>query len=838
MSTTLAHRPSLSGSVRDKRRSVSSFPASITSSSAHSDAHGKVRSNTSHERRSPASSQVSTRPHSVLSYGSFEKGKRRYRSQYPADSPELHVEYILVASFHVDRGPIMEHQYPAAISGDENMLAELMLPDQTHVRSQDWTMFFLHRDAGPEEDNESRADSQGQEEKDPNEANDDNDEVQQEGAKQTSSEGGEQDNNNMENNGDDEDDEDDDDDDEADGGNDGPPLMYVLNLVNTKQDNTVKRSGGQGHGDLHPTFFSSHIQGKFLINAWKLAILISTQPLLLLALEDYFKSPFPETLAALYDSLNAMDLSLMPRLSYLERHILQATDVKDMFIEKFERMVKQRLADELTIHKLQGGDQDSFLPKKYPLPRDTHEFESKIIYNDIAIPVKVPTALSPETVGDFSLIKLIQTFSGPHATSPQALPLHPHLTTSGPFTHPIIVLVNALLTQKRVIFLGHNRPSGEVAEAVLAACALASGGILRGFTRHAFPYTDLTKIDDLLKVPGFVAGVTNPAFGNHHEWWDLLCDLPSGRIKISSRIEAAPVTEGTQFFQHHAPLSASSILGGGSHSSADPTGDNHFMEDIMRSIASRHGERAIRAKWRAYITKFTRISATFEEIVYGASALSVISPGEEAVEVHSPVQAAEGAADAAAGLRGHGYVWPDDVTRHRELAAWVNRIEGWRNTRSYYYFIQDTAALYAASKPVRSVDVHHHHDRLRALKLSPAESGAIYLAFANAVRHHAAVCQLLAITPESQAGLFYISLGLFHPDAVVRSATLALLERIAEHEAGRHLWAQLSRFTKVAYFRMRRERNGEVDGGVLLRSATSPLSALSSNSHEVKVRRS
>jgi hypothetical protein len=27
------------------------------------------------------------------------------------------------------------------------MLAELMLPDQAHVRIQDWTIFFLHKDA-------------------------------------------------------------------------------------------------------------------------------------------------------------------------------------------------------------------------------------------------------------------------------------------------------------------------------------------------------------------------------------------------------------------------------------------------------------------------------------------------------------------------------------------------------------------------------------------------------------------------------------------------------------------------------------------------------------------
>lgn len=37
--------------------------------------------------------------------------------QQPEQAP--HVEYILVAEFEVDQGPLMEHQYPTAISGDE-----------------------------------------------------------------------------------------------------------------------------------------------------------------------------------------------------------------------------------------------------------------------------------------------------------------------------------------------------------------------------------------------------------------------------------------------------------------------------------------------------------------------------------------------------------------------------------------------------------------------------------------------------------------------------------------------------------------------------------------------
>lgn len=123
----------------------------------------------------------------------------------------------------------MEHQYPGAISGDENMLAELMLPDQAHVRNQDWTIFFLHKDTSEEDEKEALAKEEAQVievEKKPDGDTAETDEEfdtpestdEEEGKKETGApeeielEGGE-----------------------------GPPLIYVLNLVNTKQDTSAKR---------------------------------------------------------------------------------------------------------------------------------------------------------------------------------------------------------------------------------------------------------------------------------------------------------------------------------------------------------------------------------------------------------------------------------------------------------------------------------------------------------------------------------------------------------------------------------------------------------------------
>ncbi|KAF4511414.1 hypothetical protein G6O67_003217 [Ophiocordyceps sinensis] len=716
------------------------------------------------------------------------RSPKRLRPQYPRGSPEKHVEYILVASFDIDRGPVMEHQYPVAITGDENMLAELMLPDQAHARNQDWTIFFLHKDISKEDEDETQRAREGRKRRrkrrqdraagiateDANDDDDDDDDGQ----------------------GVDLDDDlnDDSTDSEPEGG-EGPPLIHVLNLVNTKHDKSVKRGAivkAMAICTRHPFL---HIY----------------KPLLLLALEEYFKSPVPETLAMLYDAVNAMDLSLMPKLSILERNLLLASDNRDLFVEKFEQMIQARLVSKKGEVVADANNDGS--PTKmagisragtkahiesgnhsiYSVPRDTHEFETKVMYKGIPIPIKVPTAVMPETVGDFSLIKLIQNFCEAHAKSPQPFALHPHLTTNGTSTHPIIVLVNGLLTQKRVIFLGHNMPSGEVAEAVLAACALASGGILRGFTRHAFPYTDLTKIDDLLNVPGFIAGVTNPTFENHPEWWDILCDLPSGRVKISSKIDPSPATEGLTCFQQQNPTLAT-IASGTVNNSQDLTGDAAFVTDILRSIAARHGERVIRAKWRDWVLKFTRIAAQLEESVYGASALYIGSEDNELT---------------LSGASGHGYVWADDAAKLKELAGNVTRIEGWRNTRSYYSYIQDLAQIYTV-RPLKGLDLAHMHDRLRLQRLSPAQSRDIYLTFSKFVHSYDEICLLLNVAPESHAGLFYVALGLFHKDREVRVKTAELLERITEHDAGQHWWKGLSRFERLAFERLRRDVDAEM----------------------------
>lgn len=79
--------------------------------------------------------------------------------------------------------------------------------------------------------------------------------------------------------------------------------------------------------------------------------------------------------------------------------------------------------------------------------------------------------------------------------------MHPHLHSNGQNTSPLMIILNGLLTEKRIVFLGHGLPSSDVVNYVLAACCIGSGAglVLKGLLERAYPYTNLSNVDNLLQ---------------------------------------------------------------------------------------------------------------------------------------------------------------------------------------------------------------------------------------------------------------------------------------------------------------------------------------------------
>ncbi|KAG0357095.1 hypothetical protein BGZ54_000457 [Gamsiella multidivaricata] len=637
-----------------------------------------------------------------------------------------HVTTILLAEFDIDQGSTLTHQYPTNITSDNHVLAELMLPDGAHLRPADWTIFFLNQ-AKPAPWNGNNALT---------------DEVEN-------------------------------------------PLLYVLNLVRTNHDASIRRCCSEGNGDLyHPP------------------------PVLLLALENYFKDPSVEVLKTLYESVNSMELS-PPDLSPYERMILRSSDNKELFIEKFEAATGASedapgkvdmtyglgiVVGQAPLKGKEGGAATALAAATAAMAknRDCQFYETKVVYDGIKIPIRVPLSINPEEVGEFSLIKLITTFS-PASPSPNSHPFHAHLDSNGPNTHPIMLLMNALLTGKRIIFLGNGHPAGDVANFVLAACALGSGsgGVLRGFPERAYPYTNLAGIDHLLTCKGFIAGVTNQLFEDRTAWWDVLCNIDTGKITVSKDITPMPamVSQGSGSYDDTRPIAIFSGAPTSQPSGKYDNGDNEFMTDILNAIQAHYGETVIRAKFQDYVTRFVQLASQYEEQTYGQTTIGLN-------RVNTP---------ESTKYLGTGLVFADETSRAREIAANASRIEGWRATTSYTYLQEDHKA-WLSSRSIKCMDVKRVISLLKlARTLSPQDVSTLFKGFLQNISTDEQIIEFLSSLPLSQGGLFCIAYGLFHPMVSVRNDTIAFFNRLNQHPTGRVYIKSLNQFERNTYERLARE---------------------------------
>ncbi|GAA5824786.1 hypothetical protein JCM10212_004929 [Sporobolomyces blumeae] len=424
-------------------------------------------------------------------------------------------------------------------------------------------------------------------------------------------------------------------------------------------------------------------------------------------------------------------------------------------------------------------------------PKDTHWYETKVAYGGINLPIRIPLGTFPREIGEYSLIHLIQTFSGPSSLVPSST-MHPALHTSGHATPPIIVLFNALVTNHRVVFLGHGQPAGKVAELVLAACALASGSgaVLEGFEERAFPYTNLSNLDNLEKVPGYIAGVCNPAFADRPSWWDVLCNIETGKIIVSKDLRSAGPTP-TFSSKGGIGLQAGEKGddgGRGDKSDHRESADSAFMDEILHAIQAHYGEPVIRARFADYANRFIRLASRWEEETTSSTTIGY------------PCQSYRD------GRLGSGIVFGDEAHGTREIVRDSARIEGWMATRSYKLYREHFKRSLEFA-PLRDFDLVHQLSRLRqGRQLCPGEVQLIVQTLAQSVQSDEQVVAFLAHLPSHFGGLLPVSFGLFHPAPQVRSLTLDLLDQVGSHPTGRKYLSTLNAFHRTAYHRLSSER--------------------------------
>ena len=244
--------------------------------------------------------------------------------------------------------------------------------------------------------------------------------------------------------------------------------------------------------------------------------------LLLYHLDQYFEAPSIDILKDLYFAINASDFGTMEPLYGHKRLIL-------------------RHSQAVSIHK----------SRTVPVKLGTGA-----IFN-----IHVPLSTFPNETIDFKVSDVLAKFGS-----------------------QIMIIFNAIMMEKRVIFLGFNCSMEELCKIVLAAACMVSPP-LPDILHRVFPYTNLLYLD-FTKLPSYIVGVSNPMFENRTEWWDLLCNIQTGKVTINPRSGADIQRVCT----------------------ACAEVDNALYEEIDRYYKNRLGEDVIRLRIQKYMKTIADIS--------------------------------------------------------------------------------------------------------------------------------------------------------------------------------------------------------------------------------------
>ncbi|PVU94969.1 hypothetical protein BB559_002858 [Furculomyces boomerangus] len=578
-------------------------------------------------------------------------------------------------------------------------------------------------------------------------------------------------------------------------------LVYCINLVRTKHDSGARRGAVVKSMALCSRYPYIHIY----------------KPILLLALENYYRNPSTDSLEDLYNSINAMDISKIPKLNKFQKTILRHSKDNTMFGELFDKNITKTNFVSFGNTHTTYDDDDNYNSRVI----DTKYFNTNILYQGVNLPIKIPLITYPEEIGETSVAKLVLKFNSNTTTGIRTN--HLHLDVGNATMHPITILINAILTEKRIIFLGHNLPAEEVCSYVLAAALVGSGGgnVLKGLNHRIFPYTSLTSLDRLLKVPGFIAGVTNPTFEDKHQWWDILFNINTGKITISSKLHSQPII-AVKSTKKHSQQNENGI--GGRHSFDLPVQysqanqgsrevkadkgifyDQEFINDIFHAIENKYGEISIRTKFENYIRNFLLLVGLYEQEKYGRKDMYYAVRSYENDEANIKL------VDNTLNKEQLCYGYTDEIHKLyyekdnnyepnkyiRDLRTNSGRITGFMNTKLYINYKREMAATKGKSlimsgsdltihlrnttkvNPVTTIDLQMMICRLRdGSYLKDDEIKTIFTLLYYSVVNEDQIFMLLSYLPQNEGGLQPLICGLYHQYVSIRLQTATLLQRI------------------------------------------------------------
>ena len=102
------------------------------------------------------------------------------------------------------------------------------------------------------------------------------------------------------------------------------------------------------------------------------------------------------------------------------------------------------------------------------------------------------------------------------------------------FKEYTMTIYDGILNDQKIIFLGGTSTSCKQLSSLIFGCLSMVGPLSFGFLKRLHPYRNLYDLN-FLNINNCIYGVTNPIFKSKTKYWDILCEVETGKIAISEK---------------------------------------------------------------------------------------------------------------------------------------------------------------------------------------------------------------------------------------------------------------------------------------------------------------
>lgn len=188
---------------------------------------------------------------------------------------------------------------------------------------------------------------------------------------------------------------------------------------------------------------------------------------LVTTLDEYYSNPSVGVLEELFNALNSVSLAECPRPNIVEQRVMHL-GVSASYPSSTVRATPTATSGSNAVST--GADYllVDFTPTRWYFRTSTPLFHTP------SMPLHISLHGCPDDLGAANLSYLVRVFQ-----------------QSG-----VMKIYNAILTRKRVLFVGYDHAAGDVCQMVLSAVAMVAPPLC-GVIRRAFPYVNLTDLSFL-----------------------------------------------------------------------------------------------------------------------------------------------------------------------------------------------------------------------------------------------------------------------------------------------------------------------------------------------------